>query len=118
MAPKPIARDNIAIVPPDGPLLAGDEGALTVLGEVYGQDADWVAVPVERLQADFFDLANGKAGEFFQKFMNYRLKVAIFGAVPERFAQSRALNAFIAECNAGDQIRFADTFDLLTETSP
>ena len=96
-----------------------------MLGEVYGQDAEWVAVPVERLEADFFQLANGTAGAFFQKFMNYRLKVAIVGAVPERFRQSRALNAFIAECNAGDRIRFADTLEALssapdarTETSP
>lgn len=113
MAPKPIAKDNIAIVLPDGPLLAGDEGALSVMGEVYGQDADWIAVPVARLADDFFDLANGKAGAFFQKFMNYRLKVAIVGPIPDRFSQSRALAAFIVECNAGDHIRFADSLESL-----
>ena len=43
------------------------------------------------LSKEFFDLRSGLAGEFFQKFINYKVRVAIIlqdtGAYGERFAE-------------------------------
>ena len=41
----------------------------------------------EELSPDFFDLRTGLAGELFQKFMNYRLRLAIVLPEPKRYGE-------------------------------
>ncbi|SMB91441.1 DUF4180 domain-containing protein [Deinococcus hopiensis] len=60
-----------------------------VLGAAYGLDGLLLTEP--DLSPEFFRLSSGLAGEAFQKFTNYRLRVALvlpdFAAHGERFAE-------------------------------
>jgi Domain of unknown function (DUF4180) len=44
------------------------------------------------------------AGEFAQKFVNYRLRLAIVGDISQHLAGSEALCDFVAETNRGNQL--------------
>jgi hypothetical protein len=46
-----------------------------VLGAVYG--ADGLLLSEDDLAPEFFDLSTGIAGEIFQKFTNYQIRLAI-----------------------------------------
>ncbi|MGW3265925.1 DUF4180 domain-containing protein [Streptomyces sp. NPDC001056] len=72
---------------PDGPPLDGESTALDLIGDVYGQDAPLVEVPVARIAEDFFPLRSGVAGAVVQKFANHRVRLARQGfraAKPDR----------------------------------
>ena len=56
-----------------------------------------------------FDLRSGVAGEIAQKFVNYRLKLAIVGDLIDHLARSEALRAFVRESNRGRQLWFVET---------
>ena len=79
---------------------------------IYSAEADWIAVPVARLDPAFFDLRSGVAGEFVQKFVNYGQRLAIVGEIP---APSDALRDFVRECNRGRQVWFVADADELAE---
>ena len=98
--------DSVHVCEPDGPLLRGERDALDLIGEAWGHGATWVAVPAERLHDDFFSLSTGVAGEIAQKFVNYRLGLAIVGDVSRFTEASSALRAWVLESNRGDHIWF------------
>jgi hypothetical protein len=98
--------DSVHVCEPDGPLLCGERDALDLIGEAWGHGATWVAVPAERLHDDFFSLSTGVAGEIAQKFVNYRLGLAIVGDVSRFTEASSALRAWVLESNRGDHIWF------------
>ncbi|AVV44327.1 DUF4180 domain-containing protein [Streptomyces sp. ID05-04B] len=91
---------------PDGPPLDGERAALDLIGDAFGQDAQLVAVPAERIGEDFFRLRSGVAGEVVQKFVNYRIRLAVVGDVSRRLAESSALRDFVREANRGSQLWF------------
>ncbi|MEU9338822.1 DUF4180 domain-containing protein [Streptomyces sp. NPDC048290] len=91
---------------PDGPPLDGERAALDLIGETYGQEVDLVAVPVERLPDDFFRLRSGVAGAVVQKFVNYRLRLAVIGDISAQIAASDALRDFVRESNRGRHLWF------------
>ena len=94
-------------VPAEGPLLRSGADVLEIL---FSAEAEWIAVPVARLDPAFFDLSSGVAGEFVQKFVNYGQRLAIVGDIP---ADSPALRDFVRESNRGRQVWFvADTDEL------
>ena len=95
---------RIARVPADGPLLRTGGDAIELM--YTDEDADWIALPVERLDPAFFDLRSGVAGEFAQKFVNYGRRVAIVGDISEWVERSTAFRDFVRECNRGNQLRF------------
>ena len=79
-----------------------DAGALrNLVGDALGHQAEWIAVPVQRLSADFFELRSGMAGQWLQMLVNYRLHFAVLGDVSAYRAQSPSLDAWITECNRG-----------------
>jgi hypothetical protein len=82
----------------EGPLLRSANDAIEL---TYSVEADWIAVPVQRLDPAFFDLSSGVAGEFVQKFVNYGQRLAIVGEIPD---PSAALRDFVRECNRGRQV--------------
>lgn len=59
------------------------------------------------LAEEFFDLRNKVAGNILQKLINYRMKLAIIGDFSNY--ESKALNAFIYECNQGNDIFFIES---------
>lgn len=98
---------RVAICADDGPLLtvAGDIGDF--LGEAWEHEADWLALPVSRLGPDFLKLRTRLAGEVTQKFVNYRVGLAIVGNISAEIAASDTLRDYVRECNRGRQIRFS-----------
>ena len=61
----------------------------------------------------FFILSSGLAGEILQKFVNYRLKVAIVGDY-SRYT-SKPLRDFIRESNRGKDVFFVPTVEKAVE---
>ncbi|MFF9282874.1 DUF4180 domain-containing protein [Streptomyces griseosporeus] len=98
---------------PDGPPLDGEQAALDLIGDAFGQEAELVVVPVERVGAEFFRLRSGVAGAVVQKFATYRLRLAVVGDISGHVADSTALRDFVHEANQGGQLWFvADEAEL------
>ena len=107
--PDPISARHgvrVFVCPADGPRLAGERDALDVIGEAYGQDADLIAVPVQRLDEAFFTLSTRVAGEIMQKFVNYRVRLAFVGDIGRHLEASSALRDLVRETNRGRQVWF------------
>ncbi|SDK61467.1 DUF4180 domain-containing protein [Nonomuraea jiangxiensis] len=98
--------DRVLVCAADGPPVRADRDALDLIGEAWGSGAEWVAVPVERFHEDFFELRTGVAGEITQKFVNYRLGLAVVGDVSRFTDASSALRAWVAESNRGRHLWF------------
>lgn len=92
--------------PAEGPPLRDDHDAIAVIGEAMAQRAKLVVIPARRLTPDFFQLRTGVAGAMLQKFVNYRLRLAIIGDFSALASNSSALHAFIQESNRGGAIWF------------
>ncbi|WDZ75067.1 DUF4180 domain-containing protein [Ensifer adhaerens] len=98
----------------DGPLLARPGDANDFLGDAWAHEATVVAIPVQRLGPDFLDLSTRIAGEVFQKFVNYRMQLAIVGDIGARLEASKALADFVRETNKGNSIWFVPDFEALS----
>jgi len=96
---------------PDGPRLTADSGFNDLIGHALGEAVDWVVLPVERLPEGFLNLRSGIAGAAIQKFVNYRMRLAIIGNIDVGLAGSQALRSFIYETNRGTHCWFLDTMD-------
>jgi hypothetical protein len=99
----------------DGPALRDDADLLDVIGEASAHQAELVLLPVERLPAEFFPLRSGVAGSLVQKFVNYRLRLAILGDVSVHVAGNDAVRDFVHEANRGRQLWFVATEDELNQ---
>jgi hypothetical protein len=91
---------------PDGKKVRGERDALDLIGEAMRQGASLVLIPVERLGEDFFKLRTRVAGEIVQKFVTYRMRLAIVGDISGHLSESSALRDFVREANRGDQVWF------------
>ncbi|BCB78603.1 hypothetical protein GCM10022251_59420 [Phytohabitans flavus] len=100
---------RVLTVPGAGPALRSGDDALDLIAATYEHQADFIAIPVERFDPEFFTLSNGLAGEFLQKLANYRLRVAIIGDLSERTSASNALRDFVWESNRRRQSWFLAT---------
>jgi hypothetical protein len=101
----------ILMCAPDGPKLYGDQDALEIIGEAGYHGATWAVLPAERLDDDFFRLRTGVAGAIVQKFVNYRLGIAILGDISQHTASGSALRDFVYETNQGTQVWFVPDLD-------
>lgn len=73
----------------------------------YEAGTHLVAVDKTAVVEDFFILSSGLAGEVLQKFINYHMKIAIFGDFSKY--TSKPLRDFIYESNKGGDIFFVAT---------
>lgn len=104
---------EIFICEPQGQPLCSEQDALDLIGEATYRRVQWVAVPVERLHQDFWQLNTRVAGEFVGKFANYRRGLAIVGDISEHGAASSSFGDWVREANRGRQIWFvADLAEL------
>ncbi|HEY0649260.1 DUF4180 domain-containing protein [Phenylobacterium sp.] len=111
--PRTIAGTTVYVCAPDGPKLDGERAATDIVGDSYACHPAVVAIPVERLAADFLTLSNRIAGNVIQKFVNYGVAVAFVGDVSEAVAGSNALRDFVRESNGGRHVWFvADMAEL------
>lgn len=90
----------------EGPVLHNDQEIMAVMEEAMAHAARLIVIPAARLDPDFFQLQTRLAGEMLQKFVNYRLRLAIIGDLTELASNSAALGAFIYESNRGDAAWF------------
>ncbi len=95
-----------------GTPLAGKGDCEPLIGDAFGARAELIVIPVDRLDARFFDLSTGVAGEVLQTLVNYRLRVVVAGRMPAH-VPSAALQDFMRESNRGRQVWFvADLAEL------
>jgi predicted dehydrogenase len=90
----------------EGPALCNSQDAVAVIGEALANGATLVVIPTGRLDPGFFQLRTGIAGEMLQKFVNYRLRLAIIGDLSELASRSTALRDFLYETNRGESVWF------------
>ena len=67
-----------------------------------------VAIPAERLDDRFYQLSTGVAGEIMQKFVNYRIRLAVVGDISTHVAGSGALRDLVRETNKGNHVWFVN----------
>jgi polysaccharide deacetylase 2 family uncharacterized protein YibQ len=76
---------------------------MTLLGESFDRGGGLIIRETE-LSEDFFDLSTGLAGELFQKFCNYRQKLAI--VIGDLGNYSKRLQELAKEHEASQHVRF------------
>lgn len=97
---------TVAVVE-QSPLIDGEPAALDLLSAVWEKaDCHRVAISKACLPEEFFDLSTRVAGLALQKFVNYGVKLAIWGDFS--MYQSKSLRDFIYESNKGDSVFFVD----------
>ena len=99
---------NIAVVSSKEKIIRDTNSALDLIMTVqYETGADRIAIDKDAVSEDFFILSTGIAGEILQKFINYRIKAAIFGDYS--IYTSKPLKDFIYESNHGRDFFFVAT---------
>ncbi|MGS2616459.1 DUF4180 domain-containing protein [Micromonospora sp. LZ34] len=104
----------VLVCDPAGPTIATEQDALDLIGAAF-LGAQVVAVPATRLDERFFSLGTRFAGEVMQKFVNYRLRLAVVGDISGHLATSSALRALVHESNRAEHIWFVPDLDALDE---
>jgi Domain of unknown function (DUF4180) len=84
-----------------------------VIGDAFSLGVDTVVIPVGRLDAAFFDLRTGVAGDIVQAFVNYHLRLVVLGPIPPAATASGPFPAFVSETNRGSQTWFVETAEEL-----
>ena len=125
MTMEKIMRNNMAAVVLEGTevVIWDTQSALDLMMTVqYETGCSRLALSKQQIAEAFFDLRTGLAGEILQKFVNYRMKLAIYGDFS--VYTSKALRDFIYESNQGREICFAGDREtaldwlLRSDTSP
>lgn len=104
---------KVLVLTAQGPLLAHERDTGAFVSAAWEAGADLVALPVSRLGDDFLHLSTRLAGDVIQKFVNYRLRLAILGDISDSVARSEALRDFVRESNRGRAVWFLDDLDSL-----
>lgn len=97
---------KVLVCAPQGTRLSSEGDANAFIGATWGNEVELIAIPLERFGPEFLQLSNRIAGGVLQKFVNYKLRVAIMGDVSQQAATSKALRDFIFESNCGRDIWF------------
>lgn len=101
-------REPVAVV--SGGVIGDVHAALDMMATVrYETGFDRIAIDGTMLDADFFELKTGLAGEIAQKFVNYQVKLAVIGDFAGYTSASKSLRDFIYECNQGKDLFFLPT---------
>ena len=99
---------TIAVVTGEEKVVTDAASALELaMSAKYETGADRLAIDKAVIAEDFFILSTGVAGEILQKFINYRVKAAIWGDY-SRYT-SKPLHDFIYESNQGKDFFFVAT---------
>lgn len=99
---------GIAVVTGEEKVITDTQSALDLAMTVkYEAGAARIALDKKLVCEDFFILSTGVAGEILQKFINYRVKMAVYGDF-SRYT-SKPLHDFIYESNQGKDFFFVAT---------
>lgn len=80
-----------------------------VISVKYDIGTDKIIIDKNVITEDFFILSTGLAGEILQKFINYNMKVAVYGDYSKY--TSKPLRDFIRESNKGKDAFFVPSQD-------
>src|SRR3954454_15809400 len=97
------------------PLATESEAVQLIVDAYYAHQAEWIAFTPEQLGDEFFELRTGRAGAITQKFVSYRMGLAVVGDISSRVAASKPLADWVRESNRGRNLLFAEDLDELTE---
>lgn len=101
---------DIAVIFSDENLIFDIQSALDLAMTVkYETGATKIVINKSAVCDEFFILSNGMAGEILQKFINYHVKIAIYGNYSHY--TSKPLKDFIYESNNGNDFFFVATKD-------
>jgi hypothetical protein len=103
-----IIKENnveIAIISSSEILITDVQSALDIMATVsYETGSDRMILNKYVISEDFFNLRTGLAGDILQKYINYKMKIAIVGDYS--IYSSKSLKDFIYECNNGKDVFF------------
>lgn len=97
-------KSKIAEIISDEIVMANTQDALDMMADADYNGARKIIIHEKNINPDFFKLTTGLAGEILQKFVNYKVQLALVGDFSKY--QSKPLQDFIKECNNGNQIFF------------
>lgn len=99
---------DLAVISSDEKVIVDVQSALDLVMTVkYETGAARIVIDKDLICEDFFILSTGVAGEILQKFINYRVKAAVYGDY-SRYT-SKPLRDFIYESNNGHDFFFVST---------
>jgi hypothetical protein len=97
--------EDVAVVSGSEILITDVQSALDLMATVrYETGCDRIVIAKSLISESFFDLKTRLAGEILQKFVNYRVRLAIVGDFA--IYSSQSLRDFIYECNRGQHVFF------------
>lgn len=102
-------NSKIAEIISDNIVISRVQDALDIMADADYQGSRMIIVHEKNLSPDFFNLRTGLAGEILQKFVNYKVRLVIVGEFTKY--NSNSLNAFILECNRGNQFFFVEDIE-------
>ena len=92
-----------------GPVISRTADAMDLIGNASYSGVSLVVLPVERLDPEFFRLSSGLAGDILQKFVTYRVRLAIVGDISGFVESSDALRDFVWESNRAQHVWFVSS---------
>ena len=105
-----LKEKEIAIVSSDEKIITDTQSALDLVMTVkYETGTNKIIMEKQNIADEFFVLSSGMAGEILQKFINYHIKIAIYGDYSKY--TSKPLKDFIYESNKGKDVFFVSTLD-------
>lgn len=99
----------------EGPKLRTGRDATDAMSEGFSQTAQILAIPISRLDPDFFKLRTGVAGEIVSKFTGYGMRAAFIGDISQHIADSESFRDFVREANRGRGFWFVASLEELAE---
>lgn len=96
---------EIANIKSNEVLINNVQSALDLMATIrYETDCDRMILNKSAISEEFFNLSTKLAGDILQKYINYKMKIAIVGDYS--VYKSKSLKDFIYECNNGKDIFF------------
>ncbi|ADJ65072.1 DUF4180 domain-containing protein [Herbaspirillum seropedicae] len=90
--------------------IASEGDTDSLLSAAWEHCVQLVAIDASCLDESFFHLSSGLAGRLVQRFVNYRMPLAILGQLGRHLDASRALTDYVRESNRGNTVWFLDHF--------
>lgn len=101
---------TIALISAENTVITDTQSALDLAMSVeYETGAERIVISKNNISEEFFRLSSGMAGEILQKYINYHVKIAIYGDYS--CYTSKPLHDFIYESNKGNDVFFVATQD-------
>lgn len=105
-----LREKEIAVVSSNEKIITDTQSALDLVMTVkYETGTNKIIMEKQNIADEFFVLSSGMAGEILQKFINYHIKIAIYGDYSKY--TSKPLKDFIYESNKGKDVFFVSTLD-------